>query len=360
LSIRLQRRSCCLNHGLRKFMIINNEEGFHGTPQFEQNNIKLLAHALECVLACPACKSTLSLTIDRNQLICSGCRRCFPIRSGIPIFIDTETLVQQDERLFRDAHAKDQINQDSEDLIRLAGKHHCISIMRMHAKQFRSHLLPKEWMLDIGIGYGWHWYGQTDQKGKIIGLDISMGNLLIAQKILGQKSSILLICADAAELPLRDFSVTSVWSVQTLQHFPEVIFDRFLREMDRILTNYYNMEIHNLYPAFICRSLYRIFGKHLHRYGNTGVMELNRLSISEWINKWKPFRPGQVRIRYSYSELFFHPDFHIRPKKYPVQLEQFIVRYFPGFASLFGRQGQIRMESVRVTSTSSQPTTIQG
>ena len=154
-------------------MIINNEEGFHGTPAFEQNNIKLLAHALECVLACPACKATLSLTIDRNQLICSGCRRCFPIRSGIPIFIDTETLVQQDERLFRNAHAKDQINQDSEDLIRFAGKHHCISIMRMHAKQFRSHLLPKEWMLDIGIGYGWHWYRQTDQKGKIVGLDIS-------------------------------------------------------------------------------------------------------------------------------------------------------------------------------------------
>ena len=183
---------------------------------------------------------------------------------------------------------------------------------------------------------------------------------MIAKKILGAKSNVLLVCADAAELPLRDHSVSAVWSVQALQHFPEVIFDRFLREMDRILTNYFNMEIHNLYPAFVCRSLYRIFGKHLHRYGNTGVMELNRLSISEWINKWKPFRPGQVRIRYGYSELFFHPDFHVRPKKYPVQLEQFIARYLPDFASLFSRQGQIRIESVRATSTSSQLTSIQG
>ena len=327
-------------------MLISNEKGFHGTFSFEQNNIKLLAHALECVLACPACKAMLSLTIGRNQVVCLGCRRCFPIRNGIPIFIDTETLVQQDESVFRDSIAADQLKQDRDDLIRLAGKHHCISIMRMQAKQFRSHLSPGEWMLDIGIGYAWNWYGQTAQKGKIIGLDISMGNLLIAQKILGAKSNILLVCADAAELPIRDLSVSGVWSVQTLQHFPEVIFDRFLREINRILTNYFKIETHNLYPAFIYRCIYQIFGRHLHRYGHTGIMELNRLSMSEWINKWKTFRPGKVRTRYGYSELFFHPDFHIRPKKYPVQLEQFIVSHFPGFVSLFARQSKICIESI--------------
>ncbi|MCX5816443.1 MAG: hypothetical protein NTX75_09415 [Proteobacteria bacterium] len=74
-------------------------------------------------------------------------------------------------------------------------------------------------------------------------------------------------------------------------------------------------------------------------------MELQRLCESEWIGIWKPFRTGQVRIHVSYSELFFHPDFHMRPDPYPVKLEQFMTEHLPGAASLIARQNVICIES---------------
>jgi len=312
-------------------------------PQSEQNH-GLLSQAIEDVLVCPACRGTLILE-GNHQLICIGCDRYYPIQNGIPIFLLSGTSLQDHEKRFRDAIAAEHINRSRYDLIRLAAEHHCIPVMRLHAEHFRSRLSQKLWMLDVGIGYGWHWSEMVDEKVRIVGIDMSLGNLLIAKKILGTDSNVLLVCADASELPIRDKSISGVWSVQTIQHFPDIVFDRFQQEMNRILSATFIMEIYNLQPALLHRLIYRLFGKHLHRRGRSGEWELSRLSMVEWIKKWHAFRPERMCMDFQYSELFFHPDFHVRPERYPVRLEQFISRRLSGLASLFARQGQIRIKS---------------
>ncbi|MCX5829715.1 MAG: class I SAM-dependent methyltransferase [Deltaproteobacteria bacterium] len=200
-------------------------------------------------------------------------------------------------------------------------------------------------MLDVGIGYGWHWSEMIDENVRIIGIDMSLGNLLIAKSILGEDSNVLLVCANASELPIRDGSISGVWSVQTIQHFPDSVFERFQKEMNRILSKSFIMEIYNLQPAILHRLIYRLLGKRLHRRGHTGQWELNRLSRAEWIRKWHTFRSGQASMDFRYSELFFHPDLHVIPERYPVKLEQFISISLSRVASLFARQGQICIES---------------
>jgi SAM-dependent methyltransferase len=305
----------------------------------------LLSEAAEQILVCPICKGSLNLKDIGNKLTCLSCQRLFPVHNGIPVFLNDEKLSQNDEKLFRDNLAAEYVSREKRDLLRFAGEHHCIPVMKRLADRFRARLLSESWMLDVGIGYGWHWSDMVDTKVRIVGIDMSLGNLLIAKKILGTDNNVLLVCADASDLPIRDNSISAVWSVQTLQHFPNVVFDCFLEEMNRLLKPSFHAEFYNLHPAALYRGLYGLFGKHLHRTGFTGNMELQRLSESEWIDKWKPFRPDQIRIRVSYSELFFHPDFHIRPDPYPVKMEQFITEHSPGLSSLIARQNVICIES---------------
>lgn len=304
----------------------------------------LLAQAVEDVLVCPTCRGKLILEGNRS-LICTGCQRYYSIKNGVPIFLSSEISLQDQEKLFRDTIAADHINRSRDDLIGLVGEHHCIPVMRSYAENFRSRLSPESWMIDVGIGYGWHWSDMVDKKVRIVGIDMSLGNLLIAKSILAEGSNVLLICADASELPIRDRSISGLWSVQTIQHFPDAVFQRFQRELNRIMSKSFIMEIFNLQPAVLHRLIYRLLGKHLHCHGHTGRWELNRLSRVEWINKWRAFRPGQANMNFRYSELFFHPDLHVRPDRYPVKLEQFISMNLYCLASLFARQGQMCIES---------------
>jgi ubiquinone/menaquinone biosynthesis C-methylase UbiE len=188
---------------------------------------------------------------------------------------------------------------------------------------------------------------------------MSLGNLLIAKKIIGDNNDVLLVCADAARLPLKDASISGLWSVQTIQHFPDAVFDCFEREMTRILDSTFIIEIYNLNPALLYRLIYSLLCKQLHIRGRIGAMELNRLSVKEWMNKFGKFRSGPVKTSHGYSELFFHPDFHLRPTTYPLKLEKWITARLPGIASLIARQGQIRMESVGDATWPARPPVLQ-
>lgn len=42
------------------------------------------------ILACPICKGKLVYRKDQNELICRADRLAFPIRSGIPIMLESE------------------------------------------------------------------------------------------------------------------------------------------------------------------------------------------------------------------------------------------------------------------------------
>lgn len=39
------------------------------------------------ILACPACKGDLKYSNDKKGLICTGCKKKYPIKDGIPVLL---------------------------------------------------------------------------------------------------------------------------------------------------------------------------------------------------------------------------------------------------------------------------------
>ncbi len=47
------------------------------------------------ILCCPACRESVELKEDR--LVCTGCRRAYPIRDGIPVMLIDEATIEGEE-----------------------------------------------------------------------------------------------------------------------------------------------------------------------------------------------------------------------------------------------------------------------
>ena len=263
---------------------------------------------------------------------------------GIPFFTHRSPGLQEEEKRFRNAAADLQLRQGSQDLLGVAGRHHCLPIMGDHARSFRRRFPTQEWLLDIGTGYAWPWKNASEGAA-ILAVDISMGNLLLAKRLLGESGSVLLLCADAAHLPVSGKAVSGIWSVQAFQHFPKPVFRQAQRELDRILKKEFLMEFHHLHPAALYQLIWRLRGKKLPLRGRSGPFETNRLSLPEWQARWAGFREGRPEISCAYSELFFHPELGLRPRPYPLALERWLASRAPTLAGIIARQGFLRVET---------------
>jgi uncharacterized protein YbaR (Trm112 family) len=306
---------------------------------------KALQPAIQQLLACPTCRGALDLEPVKKHLRCISCQHRYPIIDGIPVLLPNGgSRGQEDERIFRDNLAAENMNCNRGALLDIITRHHCTRVMSRKAREFRKRFAATDWILDIGIGYGWHWTAQ-DVGGQIVGIDFSFGNLKLARHILGNTGNVLLVLADAACLPLQEHVVAGVWSVQVFQHFPSFVFSQVLTELDRVMQNQFHMEIYNLNPALLLKVIYTVFGKRLHTQGRAGLMELERFAPYKWKELWHSFRPGTARIQLDYSELFFHPDLHFRPRVYPLFLERCVAKYAPRVAALIARQGQIYIDN---------------
>ena len=296
------------------------------------------------VLACPKCRGRFVTGSSGESLSCVGCAAEFPITEGIPDFTQRGSHPQEEERRFRDEAAQKQMNQAAQDLLQAAGRHHCLPAMEERARSFRRRFSNQEWLLDIGTGYAWPW--RQDLEGaSVIAIDLSMGNLLLAKRLLGESRSVLLLCADAARLPLANGAISGVWSTQAFQHFPEPTFRQTQRELDRVLGPEFKMEFHHLHPAALYQGLWKLCGKRLHLRGRSGPFETNRLSLAEWRSRWASFRDGRFQISCGYSELFFHPELGFRPRPYPLRLERLLTSRVPVLAGVIARQGVLRVEA---------------
>ena len=50
------------------------------------------------ILACPLCKTEVSLTPDGTGLVCRSCRRRYPIVDDIPIMLVEEATILPEDR----------------------------------------------------------------------------------------------------------------------------------------------------------------------------------------------------------------------------------------------------------------------
>jgi hypothetical protein len=175
--------------------------------------------------------------------------------------------------------------------------------------------------------------------------DFSRESLRVSRDLLGDADRAVFIWTDAQKLPLRKSVISGLWSIQVFQHFPAAVLENVQAELDRVLRDQFKIEVYNLNPALLHKVIYRLCGKRLHCRGQLGEMELNRFSADEWTAIWQQFRTGDCPITSGYSELFFHPDLHVFPRRYPTRLERALITYTPGLAALFARQLQIRIDT---------------
>lgn len=47
------------------------------------------------ILACPACDDRPSVELKGDKLVCTKCKRAYPIKDGIPVMIVEEAVVQE-------------------------------------------------------------------------------------------------------------------------------------------------------------------------------------------------------------------------------------------------------------------------
>lgn len=294
---------------------------------------KLLKKALKEFLICPQCKNNL-LFENELFLLCKSCQEKYPVKDGIPIFLKAEQQEQERERIFRDSLRYDSFLTDEKDVIKEVAKHHSISVMRQRAESFISKFSASEWVADIGTGFSWHWKNNNPNGCFIFGVDFSIVNLRVAQRFLRDKDNVLLICADAASLPVKDNSISGIWSVQVFQHFPEAIFKRAKQEVQRILKDKFIVEIINLNPSLFLKVISRLRGRKFNSCKDMGDMELNRLSAKELKKAWGDFKQANS-IKFSYSELFFQSPYC--RWQYPVVMES-LISLFPQIAKYIARQ----------------------
>jgi uncharacterized protein YbaR (Trm112 family) len=307
-----------------------------------------LLHALEHVLACPACQGSLALSFEGAELRCGGCAATYPVIDGIPVFLAGVEIPQEDERRFRDAVSNGCPEGDRQEILAVIARYHCIPVMRRAASAFRAGVRPTEWILDIGVGWGWHWEA-SGPGAPVLGIDMSLQGLRVARRLLGSESRVVLVCADAGNLPVKPASITGVWSVQTFQHFPDAVLDRVVAGLDRVLRDEFVLQVHNYHRALLHRIAYWLAGRPLPRRSRAGALELRRWTPQEWLAAWHGLhRPSRTQ-RVGYSELFFHPDLDLKPRRYPLRLERFIAERLPRLAAAIARQAHVRIEGHRAS-----------
>lgn len=50
------------------------------------------------ILACPACDERPPVRLKGDRLVCTVCRRAYPIRDGIPVMLVQEATIEPEEQ----------------------------------------------------------------------------------------------------------------------------------------------------------------------------------------------------------------------------------------------------------------------
>jgi ubiquinone/menaquinone biosynthesis C-methylase UbiE len=143
----------------------------------------------------------------------------------------------------------------------------------------------------------------------VVVVDFVRGNLAHAQKHLAGlvDSQVYLVHGDATNLPFADNMFDGYWSVQTLQHVPS--FKQCIAESHRVLKHGGQFANYSLNNEFILAAWHKCRGRSYHLTGqidDSFFMEracaAQRQVIAETY--------GQS-VRRRFSEILFHPDFHL-------------------------------------------------
>ena len=177
------------------------------------------------ILSCPYCQAALSLRddlsgaiVDEGNLFCAECDQSFPIKNGIPQFIEADDLDGPNRRF---ARYYDRLAPFYSIFVKAAlwpfgGD-------RKARKEILDHLdLNGGRLLEISIGNGVNlpYLFENPNAGEVYGLDISNGQLKQCRKLtMKQGWDVDLFLGTAEKLPFQDESFDSVLHIGGINFF---------------------------------------------------------------------------------------------------------------------------------------------
>ena len=177
------------------------------------------------ILSCPYCEATLSLRdslgetiVDEGILFCTECDRSYPIKNGIPQFIETGDLEGPNRRFARyyDRLAPFYSIFVKAALFPFGGD-------RKARKEILNRLdLKGGRILEVSIGNGINlpYLFENSNLGQVYGLDISKGQLSQCRKLTDKRGwDIDLFLGIAEKLPFQDESFDSVLHIGGINFF---------------------------------------------------------------------------------------------------------------------------------------------
>lgn len=178
-----------------------------------------MKHRLLQILACPDCGRDLSLAaaveagddIVEGTLRCSPCSQTFPIREGIPRFVDVDAYADTfsfEWKTFHDVQ---------------------IDILNARAESEETFIVKTGWnaedlegklVLDAGVGAGRFAEVASRWGGEVVGVDLSFA-VDAARANLGERQNVHLVQADLFRLPFRENTFDAMYSIGVLHHTPD-------------------------------------------------------------------------------------------------------------------------------------------
>lgn len=229
-------------------------------------------------LICPKCKSK-KIKKFNSKIICLSCNDKYPIIYEIPILITKKKCRELNLSYHKKNFKKKVLNnnfklnkfgiiENLNDVIMSTS-----GLLYYKSKNIKNYPIPEipfpkliknknknKSLLDIGCGWG-RWSINAANKGyEVIGIDISIENLILAKKISEsfKLKNCNFICCDVLDLPLKENTFDQVFSFSFLQHFSQ-------NKLEIILKNISNkMKSKSIFKTqmvnkFALRSIYNIF-----------------------------------------------------------------------------------------------------
>ena len=172
------------------------------------------------ILVCPKCKSELSLKIqlvDKEEvisgfLLCSNCKRVYPIINSIPRMLLDEFIVDERQRKTQKSFGYQWI-QFSEMVIDF--KENFLNYIYPVKEDFFKGKLG----LDAGCGFGRHIFNAANFGAEMVGMDISKA-IDSSYKNTRHLPNIHLVQGDIYNPPFRESTFDFVYSIGVLHHLP--------------------------------------------------------------------------------------------------------------------------------------------
>lgn len=197
------------------------------------------------------------------------------------------------------------------DLLHEVGRHHSVPVMDRELRRFLRGIQTDGVVVDIGGGWGWHWRGLEAERPdvSVVVVDFVRENLRKAAGLLGSlvNRQLFLVHGDATVLPFPSSAFDGYWSVQTLQHVPDV--EPVILEARRVLRGGGQFASYSLNREKLIELVYRVCGKSYHVRG--------KRSDSFWLSRGSEqearivARVFGASVTSRYTEVLFHPDLRL-------------------------------------------------